>query len=108
MQYFSDYVTARDERRKAERERQAAGMREWLAVATEESPIVAISDQRVAIVRDLRSYVADGRASRIGLACDNCGVELVNYGQSAPLTDPAVRLVGCINCGWTGTHRFGT
>jgi predicted RNA-binding Zn-ribbon protein involved in translation (DUF1610 family) len=92
-------------------------------IDNERAWVTAVEDQRITLYsspkdlagsverrRDnldrMRSLVRAGETRRLGVACDNCGTELIDRCPgSITASNPPLRYVGCIGCGWIGWMR---
>ncbi len=87
--------------------------RRWLSeienipLYEEKDPTSHYSPAQVGRQRDhMRELIREGQTSKMGVACDNCGTELVNRQPGTmTLSIPPKYYVGCPGCGWIGWKR---
>lgn len=111
MKRFSDHVREREEARKALIMEHLDKERKWLREIVDRNfPLYeekGIEKRQVETDRNLmRSLIDEGEATRIGLACDHCGTELINRSPGSEFASfPPKKAIGCPGCGWKGFLR---
>jgi len=98
----------RDDRIKARQDERASALA-WLT-EIEGKDIPLYTSERYGSSREaLRDKVRDESPSynphysRLGVACDHCGTELINRTPGVLMTSNPPKInIGCIGCGWIG------